>query len=431
MASNLTLDDLYSSPKSSSPSTSTSGGLIKDAGGVLKALGLGAIPDILGAGQFGVQKALAGQNPFSAQGQMPNQLPQNNTFVDPRTTGGAVQAGQDLAGAASWMVPETKVAKGGGLLADLLNQAIQGGIQGGLGAVSQGQNPVTGGVEGAITNPALTGAGNLLTDTLPRYIGFRNYGAAGAKLPEVVKAEGAAGGQTLKDVRDSFIKGLPSFEPVATKGGAADRSPLINQIRDLANSDQFTGTPGLSDLKKPSAKAAPQQVGRLADVEKAIQNSDTPFDAYNKIKNMAYAKDNTPAENKIVSFMHSAAHSVREYLINNSSNPAASRNAMDMYAAQTAMGAQKGGNNLIDTLTHGATGGGGEAALAGLAAILPMAHAATIPLALDTLLTNRISGPPLARGLVRTGQAVGNSGAGDILRRLGIAGIQSATGAGQ
>jgi hypothetical protein len=415
---------------------------VQQGANALRSIGLGAIPDILGAGQFGIQKLLAGKNPFSSAGETPQQLQaetSGNQLINPQSTGGGLQAGKDLAGATSWMIPETKLLKGGNILQTLLagaiNRGAQGAIQGELASTAQGENPINGAITGAVTNPLLSGAGKALTDVLPRYIGLRNFGPAGLKLPEVTKAENAAGGQTLKDVRGGILDNIKPFtnksvtDATSPMGGdvlSQDRFGLMDKIKALASQPEWVGTPGLSELKKTGQKAFAQPVGVLSNIQSAIQNSKDPFEAYSRIKNMAYPNDNSPASTRIANFLRAASSITREHLINSSDNPATTRKAMDLYAAQTAMGRDSKGKNIIANIIGDATRGGPSADLgaAGIAAVLPALHGlAGIPLA-DYAVTNPITGPTLARGLVNAGDTLGKTGIGDILRRLGISGAQ-------
>ncbi len=448
MANNIDWEsELYGTKGGKIQPQSKANPILKGGSDVLRSIGLGFIPNLAGNAMAVAQNSqYTPENPFIS----PQQGAQQQQGM------GIPQALKDTAGAASYLIPETDIIKGGGLVKGILgagvNNAIRGGIQGGLGAVSQGQNPIQGAEQGAVAGPAIAGAGALATDVLPRYIGLRNYGVAGLKLPEVTKAENATGGDTLQQVRDSILKNVKPFDEHATtqagnKGydffqttpegvtsrmradpngsvGGMDtgnmRGSLLQKIEDLSKQPAWDGTPGLSDLKKTSKKAFPVQTGKLADIQKAVQNSDTPFDAYNKLKNMAYSQENTPAGNRLANFMKSAASVAREHLINASDNPDETRKAMDIYAAQTAMHA--GNKNPINI---GNIGPGAEGALAAIAPFLGI-HGLGIPAMADIAITNPLTGPPLARGLVNAGQNAKNSGLASLLQRLGIAGAQNA-----
>ncbi len=286
---------------------------------------------------------------------------------------------------------------------------------------------------------------------MPRWIGLRNYGPVGLQLPDVIKAENAASrqGQTLKDVRAndlaSFIKPFDthSTEQAGNKGydfmqvtpegvastarkeaststGSMDstntRANLIEKIQKLAQDDNWVGSRGLSDLKKKGGKVLPQQTGALADIQTQISNATDPWNAYARVKNLAYPTDNSEASNKIASFMRAAAGTIREDIISKSPNPNGTRTALDNYADQTAIAKAKG-KPIVGRVTSG-----GEAGLAALASFLPIGHALSLPLLADTVLTNPITGPATAKGLVNMGQFAGNTGASNLLRILGIAG---------
>lgn len=488
--------------------------LIQKGSDLFRALGLGAIPTI-GAAAFtggqAISQAMGNKNAF--YNQQTGQNVQNPFATDQELSkfstpvGAAGEAVKNTAGLASWGVPEINALKGAGPLTDILasvgNHAIQGAGQGALGAVSQGANPVEGAGIGAVVNPALTGAGNLLTDVLPKYIGLRNFGAEGLKLPDVINAQDAAqkAGQTgLKDARQTILDNIkpfskpgnqnlpgaglpadvplpdtttvtntspttlirdmrttvnPNFKPVggvattseiptslpAVKLGlntsevpsqpaSSGRQALLDQISSLAQQPEWKGTPGLADLAKTSGKAAPQLTGTLAQINKVITTATDPFDAYSQIKNLAYPTDNTPASNRLAAFAHSAAHSAREFLINSSDNPSATRNAMDMYATQTAMekGSAPSSNKIGGILASLATKQSPDIGLGALSFIPGMQGLGALSLA-DTTLTNPYTGPTIAKGLVRLGN---NSGLGNLLTRLGISGAQGvASGAGQ
>ncbi len=328
------------------------------------------------------------------------------------------------------LVPETKLLKGGNILQHILgagvNNAVRGGIQGGLGAVSQGQNPLIGVGQGAIAGPIIAGAGAALTDAVPRYIGFRNYGPAGKFLPEVQQAETAAkdaGIGNLDQARQNIMGKLQW--PSDMTGNLKAQDDLMTKIEDLSKQSNFTGAPGISDLVKKSNKAFPQQVGELPNIESAIRNSSSPFDAYNRIKNMADWAHNTQGD-KVASFIKSAAGVARNHIIDMTDNPAEAKKAMDLYAAQTAMNAGQKGNIISNILGEAGRGGpSADIGMAGIASLIPGLHGlAGIPLA-DYALTNPVTGPTVARGLVNAGQSAQNSGLAAILQRLGIAGAQN------
>lgn len=430
------LNDLYSDNTKQAPKTAQPN-IIQNILGGARSLGLGAIQDILAPTYLAGQEIAHGQNPTvigggQANAQQLNQYAQSNPFATKdqlQQMGGAKQVGQDVAGAASWAVPEAKAAEVANpllrMLSGVATKGVQGGIQGGLYATSQGQNPIQGAVTGAVVNPALAGAGNLLTDALPRYIGLRNYGADGKMLPEVVKAENAAAanGQTLKDARAQSLSTLPPFDINAPQGSPQNRFDLLDKIKNLASQPEWVGTPGLAEIKKGTKGSFPQQTGILSDIQSAIQNSNDPFEAYSRLKNMAYSQENSSAGNRLSNFLKSAAAITREHVINASDNPSETRKAMDMYATQTAF--KKSAQNPIQGGVGELTGVG---ILGGLGAILPALSSITGPVAgigaLDTALTNKFTGPATARGLVNIGQSATNNGVEDILRKLGVIGAQ-------
>lgn len=428
----------------SSQIQNTSQPALKGVGDLLTSLGLGAIKNI-GADAYDIGNfALHGQGGFNNGYNNPLRSEQQLSQTrNPQDLGGAaLQEGKDVAGLASWAVPgslATKAPVVGGLLSKApgivsagANLATQGGIQGGLNAVSQDnatpQSVVGGAESGAIANPLLAGLGNLLTDKLPRYIGIRNYGTAGAKLPEVVKAENAAGGQTLKEVRNAVLENAT--------GASEDKSILMNNLKDLAAQPEWVGTPGLQDFKRKVGKALITETGALADLSKAQEKSTDMFDFYNRVKNMAYPDSNSPASNRLASFMRSAAQTVREHLIKTSTNPDITRSAMDVYAAQTAMKAAKGGigGNKVTNAISSIAKSGGEAGIAALLSAIPALHGLTLPVLADTLLTNSVTGPATARGLVNLGQKtsknIGGTSISNILRKIGVSGIQGLTNLG-
>lgn len=404
---------------------------------IFRTLGLGAIPTI-GAGVYEGGRALS-----SMLGNKNAYVDQNTGQVvqDPFATteelgkfstpqGGATEALKNTLGMASYAVPETEILSGGGILKNILagvvNKGVQGAAIGGLQSASQGQNISTGALTGAALNPLFAGAGNAITDLLPRYIGFRNYGAAGARLPEVVKAENAAGIDTLKAARQNFIGNLSWANPEDVANGIenspsiiANKQKFMNQINDLANSDKYIGTPGISDLVKKSKKAFPTQIGELPDIQTAIANSNDPFEAYNRIRNMVDWTRNTYGD-KAASFLKEASHLARENVINNSDNPTAARTAMDNYAAETAMNAGKRvGKNLATGLT------GGEGMLTLASSLIPVLQGFSPILAADTALTNPITGPATARGLVNLGEKTAQYA--PLMRVLGISGANNLT----
>lgn len=428
-------------------------GVSQGASNAARSVGLGAVPDLLS--QQPVMQQLqkgSGINPFADQ-----------TNINQMQANPLLRAGQDAAGAASWAVPGMSI--GNGLVGKVAGNALQGGISGGLGALAQGQNPVQGAVQGAVVNPLLSGAGAALTDVLPRYIGLRNFGPAGLSLPEVTRAEDSLG-KDLGGVRNSILSQIPGFESgaginstvgpatdVAAAGGLSEparygysgavrdpsqlgeaanakldtnkRFDLYDKITDLAKEPAWIGTPGLEDLKKTSAKAFATKTGKLNDIQKAILDSDTPFDAWSRLSNKAYAKGNTEADIKLANFMKSASHVARENVINSSKDPESTRRIMDLYAAQTTMNKGGANNNIGAAALKAAKGGLGELGGAGLAALIPGLQGLTVPALIDTALTNAVTGPPIARGLVRGGVGLAKSGGADILRVLGLQGAQN------
>lgn len=261
---------------------------------------------------------------------------------------------------------------------------------------------------GAVINPAMAGVGAVMGRAIPKYLGFRAFGKAGLKLPEVVKAEAKAGAESLKQVRDTLVN---------KTGATVDRQDVLNIIGDLAKQDQFVGTPGLSGNKQVGGRNVP--TGAVANIHKELRESPNLFEFYNRIKNKV---DYTANSDRLNNFYKSAAHNVREYIITNSDNPEGVREAMDIYAAQTAMG--KGGNKAGSMLGRNLSqvGTGGELGMAAMANFIPGAQPITVPLLVDALLTNKYVGPKIARGLVKTGEKSKETGVGDLLTKLGIMG---------
>lgn len=490
-------------------------GITQQASGLIRSLGLGAIPTIAASiyeGGRAISSAMGNkdayfnaktgetvQNPFATEADL-------NKFSNPASATG--EALKNTAGLASWAIPETnvfKTAEGANALTKILavagNKSLQGAVQGGLGAVSQGQDPTTGAVTGAVVNPAMAGLGNLAVEQLPKYIGFRNFGRfnfgnAGKTFPEIVNAENAAGDQTLLEARNNLLSkikpfdtpaptlnpptggvpNLPDMSPVTTpnttngtgfhlkgdlrygQGNVAlkdvsvptpqvpatgsylpdttvpanlpnpqvlspDRQKLLDSIDSLANSRQWKGTNGVSDLVKHSASSLASPEGAAPDIKSIIENSSDPFDAYSQIKNYADSLGayNDKKTGKLTDFLKSAAHTIRESVISSTDNPAATRDAMDNYAAQTSMlsGVQNKAGSYATKM-----GGFGEGGLA-LAASLSPAHGLTVPLLLDSILSNPATGPAIGRGLVNTGNKVQQSGLNNLLTRLGISGVQN------
>lgn len=129
----------------------------------LRSVGLGAIPDILGTAQFAANEAKEGVNPLNPGNATPQQLrqaAQGNAFLTPQQlqqTGGVKQAGQDLAGAASYAVP---FGEGANVVTRAL---LPGAISGGLQAASQNNGNIAAGAAAGATGAGLLhGAGQLV-----------------------------------------------------------------------------------------------------------------------------------------------------------------------------------------------------------------------------------------------------------------------------
>lgn len=319
-------------------------------------------------------------------------------FGVPLGAAGKMATGNPLVGAAVSKLPGSLP-----LAADL---ATSGATAGGLNAFSQPnsdlKSTLAGAGMGAILNPAMYGAGKLVTDAIPKYLGFRAYGKAGMSLPDVTKAENAAGDLTLKEIRDNIINS-------STK--TVNKDEIYQLMNDTANQGQWVGTPGIENSALPALK-------------RAYTNSDSFFDFYDRVKNMAYA---TPPNqwDKTDQFLASMAGIIRNKLIDSTDNPEATRQAMDLYAAKVAM--DKGSaiskgplqNQLNSILSSNATQSG-EAGLAGLLALIPGAHGLSLPLLADAALTNKVVGPKIAKGLVNVGENGAMKGLGSALQRLGV-----------
>lgn len=330
---------------------------------------------------------------------------------------------------ASYMTPSSDVLKGSNLASKAGNLAIQGGLQGGLWA--SGQKEATPGsiagqaATGAVVNPALAGAGNLLTEKLPRYLGWRAYGEAGLKLPEVLQAQQEYGTQDLKGVRDYILE---SSKKTFTK------EQMVQQVLDLATQSEWVGTRGMLDettIKSAGGGTRTLQSGVIKDIKTQAEKSTDAFDFYSRLKNMAYPTDYSPASNKLSNFMKSAAHNVREQIINGSDNPQTTRHAMDAYAAQTAINAAKNEtnvNSIVSKVEKYIPLGESGLGVIGMIAAVPQLAAAAPYLIADAIASNKFVAPKLASGLLKTGQFMGQTGIGDILRRLGVgaaAGLQN------
>jgi len=133
-------------------------------GGFLHAIGLGAIPDILGSGYYAGQRIAQGQNPLQAPSYQDAQnLKQSNPFLSSgqiQKTGGIKQAAQDEAGAASYLIP---FGKGATIATKVL---LPGAVSGGLQAYSANQNPVEGALTGAAGAGTVHGALSILSPVL-------------------------------------------------------------------------------------------------------------------------------------------------------------------------------------------------------------------------------------------------------------------------
>lgn len=407
-------------------------------GGALNTLGLGGAVDIASHQPVAqeIQKA-TGVNPL-----------ESSQLMKDKAKNPLLSGAQDVAGAASWMIPGAKAVQAlpivgkaisaarsvpmvGKAVSPLLD-AVKGGTQGGLQAASQpgatpgsiGDSAVTGGVMG----PLLSTAGNILTDKVPRYLGGRAFGfEKGTKLPDVIKAETEFGTKDLKSVRQAILE----------KSGDVRFNPdtVMKSIRKFASGSEWAGTPGLSEFSsKGNARLGGKrsvESGALKNIESQLGQSSDLFDFYNRLKNMAYAKEYSPAGDRLTNFMKAASGKVRESIITASKNPDETRHIMDMYAAQTAIEAakkSKSSNPNIVARHMDKMIPGGEAGIGaiGLLMTIPGLHQAAIPLLIDAAISNKIVAPKLAKGLVKAGQigekqvspGVGN--VGDILKRLGI-----------
>jgi hypothetical protein len=129
---------------------------IRQGSDVLRSIGLGAIPDILGGATFAGQKIAAGKNPLSGEGDTPDELRkmfEANPFMSPeqgKTTGGVADAGRDLAGATSWLIPAGASAR-----TALALGATAGGLQGISQEGATPQSVATSTVTGALLGPLL------------------------------------------------------------------------------------------------------------------------------------------------------------------------------------------------------------------------------------------------------------------------------------
>lgn len=419
-------------PKSATPVQEKQGGV----SGVLRSLGLGILPDAGAAainipnfvqhgipGMMGHKKALDTykqnyrKNPLANQG-----LLDKAENRDLAGVGGHL--GQDAVGAASWMVPATKVIKGAGWASKAGNLGIQGSAQGGMQAMSQEEaSPGSvgiGALTGGLANPAFAGAGNVVTKQLPKYFGIRAYGKAGAQLPEVLNAQRKFGTEDLKGVKNYILE---SSRKTITK------DDLVKPILNLADQEEWVGTPGLSEKAMTGSHTTGRRLvetGALKKIQEQLREATDAFDFYSRLKNMAYAKGISAADNRLASFMRSAAHHVREQIINSTENPEATRHAMDMYAAQTAINAaknEKNTNAIVRVMERIIPFGEGGLGAIGIIATIPaFSHVAPILLA-DALLSNKIVAPKIASGLVNMGQAAEKTGISNVLRRLGAGAI--------
>lgn len=305
-----------------------------------------------------------------------------------------------------------------GILPTTANLAASGGAVGGLQAFSQRSatpnSVLAGTIAGAVTNPLLYGTGKLITDVLPRYLGFRAYGQAGKSLPEVVKARKEAGDLSLKEVRDMAL---------SQSKGTVKKQEVVDMIEDLAKQDQWIGTPGLKETVRRGNRVV--ETGALSDIKAAFRQSEDLPDFYFRLKNMAYPVSDSPASGRLAGFMRSAASNVREYLISHSDDPELVRNAMDLYAAETAMNrgtaiASNGGLRQLNDVIAGSPSQVGEAGLAGLLSVLPgLQGLAPIALA-DAALTNRYVGPRIASKLVNASESNTMNILAPLLQRLGV-----------
>lgn len=400
------------------------------AGGVLRALTHPFVKAAELAGQAGGEALTAATGGTEApQIASPDTLRTIGGYDKPRSVSGtALQGTKDIAalipyllgmGANSGLATKAPLVGGAisklpGIAPQIANLAASGGLAQGLNSFSQPNSTVgstlTGAAIGAVANPAMAGAQNLLTDKLPRYLGMRAYGNAGTHLPEVREAEKAAeaSGQTLKEVRQQVLS--------ENGTGSVNKADIRGMVEDLANEEQWTGTPGVKDAIK--------------DIKKDISTSDTLFDIYNKIKNRAYAGP-INENDKVDKFLVALSGQMREHLINSSDNPNLVRTAMDNYANQTAMG--KGlpslGSTALNKINDQLQGAGPEAGiLAALGVIAPslLSGPAGLLLGGEAALSNKFVGPKLAGGLLKGGEMAANNPAiTDILQRLGVQGVNS------
>jgi hypothetical protein len=224
----------------------------------LRKIGLGAVPDALGTAQFAGKEAGMGINPLNSQGVTPQQLQQaaqGNAFLTPQQlqqTGGVKQAGQDLAGAASYMVP---FGKGASLAAKVI---APGAAAGALQATSQGQNPVIGGAEGVAGAGALHGLGQLVAPVL---------GKAGASADNL--------GNKL--IQSQYLASPSSKIANDIKGTVASLSKygVTNPETMQQIASQVTGGDGIvNQIKKQAiANAKPVDLGGITALAKqAIAN---------------------------------------------------------------------------------------------------------------------------------------------------------------
>lgn len=385
-------------------------GITQGVGGALNSLGLGALSDIgqaLPAAQI-AQKA-TGINPM-----------ESSQLVQQKAQHPVQNAVQDVAGAASWLLPEGKVVEGAGLAGKLLNlggRSVMGGLQGGLQALSQPgantQSVEQGAATGAVANPLLSGAGSLLTKGLPSYLGARAYGKAGWKLPDVIQAEKQYGTSDLKSMRSIILD--------KSKDVQFDKNDIMDKIKQLSQDSSWIGTPGLSKIVQGSIKKGTKykEIGLLKDIEENVNQSNDFFEVYSRLKNMAYPKGNSSSDYRLANFMKSAAHMVRESMIQGSKNPDETRHVMDMYAAQSAINAAKSGKNTNEVvnkiekfLPEGESGLG----VIGMIASVPGLHTIAPLLLADALISNKFVAPKLAGGLIN----MGSSSIAPLIRKLGV-----------
>jgi len=262
--------------------------------GVLRSLGLGILPDTGAAVmnvpnliQHGVPGMMGNKGELNAykQNYRQNPLVDQNLLdkAENRDVGGvAGGVGQDAAGAASLMVPETNVFKGAGLASKAGNLAIRGGAAGGLAGAAQPnatpQSVAGSAATGAVLNPLVTAVGaglsklpNLLARSVIRPVTGSTPGWADRE-EEAVKTllketSGLTPGQIdtsikskLGDTTNKILDQLEKNKTPITLNGTAENPGLQDTLFKVYQES----VPGYSFTDPETGRAA-MQVNNILD----------------------------------------------------------------------------------------------------------------------------------------------------------------------